>query len=45
MLVHSLEIANEGLLEVNPVMDGVARQMLEPRPWPLHEVDGKELDN
>lgn len=45
MFVRALEITDEGLLEVVPVMDGVARQVLEPCPYPLGEVDEQELDD
>lgn len=43
--LHALEIAHESLLKVDPIVDGVARQMLEPHPCPFHEVDGQELDD
>lgn len=45
MFVHALEITNESLLEVSPVVDDVARQVLEPCPCPLYEVNGQELDD
>jgi hypothetical protein len=40
-----LEVSDEDLPEVGPVMDGGAWLVLKPAPHPLSEVNGEELDN
>jgi hypothetical protein len=41
----ALEITHEGLLEVDPIVDGAIRQVFEPDPRTLREMDGEELDD
>jgi hypothetical protein len=45
VLVGALEVFDEGLPKVSPVMDGAGWQMLEPGPRPLRKVDSEELDD
>jgi hypothetical protein len=45
MHVHALEIAGEDLPEVLPAIDNISRQMVEPRPGRVSQVDGEELDD
>lgn len=44
-LVGALEVLDEGLPEVDPVVDGAGWQMFEPGPRSLRKVDGEELDD
>jgi hypothetical protein len=44
-LVGCLEVPSEGLLEVDPVVEGVGWQMLEQALAPFREVDAEELDD
>jgi hypothetical protein len=45
VLVGSLEVLDEGLSEVDPIVDGAGRQVFEPGPHPFREVDGEELED
>lgn len=45
LFVGALEITHEDLLEVDPIVDGAARQVFEPGPRTLREMDGEELDD
>jgi hypothetical protein len=44
-LVGALEIPDEGLSKVSPIMHGSSWQVLELGSCPLREVDGEELDD
>jgi hypothetical protein len=45
MHVHALEIGGEDLPEVLPAIDNISRQMVEPGPGRVSQVDGEELDD
>jgi hypothetical protein len=43
--VRALEITGEDLPEVLPAIDNISRQMVEPSPGRVDQVDGEELDD
>jgi hypothetical protein len=43
--VHALEIADEGLSEILLAIDDVSRQMIQPCPSSVGQIDGEELND
>jgi hypothetical protein len=43
--LHALEVASEDLSEILPAIDDVSRQMIQPGPGGISQVDWEELDD
>jgi hypothetical protein len=43
--ICALEVVGEDLLEILPAIDDVSRQMVQPGPRGISQVDGEEMDD